>query len=59
MTDLPSKIVVEVLTPETVSRLEARDEDLRKEIKNLENRMDGLHRTIYELIDAIGTLRKR
>lgn len=59
MPDLPERIVVEVLTPETVNRLEARDEELRKEIKNLENRMDGLHRTIYELIDAIGKLRKK
>lgn len=59
MPDLPERIVVEVLTPETVNRLEARDEELRKEIKNLENRMDGLHRTIYELIDAIGQLRKK
>lgn len=59
MPDLPERIVVEVLTPETVNLLEARDEELRKEIKNLENRMDGLHRTIYELIDAIGKLRKK
>lgn len=58
MPELPDRIVVEVLTPETVRRLEARDEELRKEIKNLESRMDGIHRTIYELIDAIGKLRK-
>ena len=60
MNDKPERrIVLEVLTPETVSRLEARDDDLRQEINNINKRMDGLHRTIYELIDAIGKLRKK
>lgn len=59
MSDFPERIVVEVVTPETVSRLEARDEDLREQLNNLNKRVDGLHRTIYELIDTIGKLRKK
>lgn len=59
MPDFPERIVVEVVTPETVSRLEARDEDLREQLNNLNKRVDGLHRTIYELIDTIGKLRKK
>lgn len=50
---------MEVLTPETVKRLEARDDELREEIAKIDNRMSGLHRTIYELIDTIAQLRKK
>ena len=53
------RIVVEVLTPESVSRLEARDEELREEIHRLEGVIEGLHRTLYEVIEAISKLRKK
>lgn len=60
MSDKPERrIILEVLTPEIVKRLEARDDELREEIAKLDNRMSGLHRTIYELIDTIGKLRKK
>ena len=53
------RIIVEVISHADVARLEARDEELRSEIKRLEGKVDGLHRTIYELIEAIGKLRKK
>lgn len=60
MNDKPERrIILEVLTPESVKRLEARDDELREEINNLNNRISGLHRTIYELIDTIAQLRKK
>lgn len=60
MSDKPERrIILEVLTPESVKRLEARDDELRDEIANLNNRISGLHRTIYELIDTIAQLRKK
>lgn len=60
MSDKPDRrIILEVLTPESVKRLEARDDELREEIINLNNRISGLHRTIYELIDTIAQLRKK
>ena len=53
------RIVIEVLTPEAVQRLEARDEALRVELQALENRVEGLHATMYELLEAFGDLKRR
>ena len=55
----PERIVLEVVSPEVVSRLEARDDALRAEISQLENKLEGLHRTIYELLETIGSLRSK
>lgn len=55
----PEKIVLEVVSPEVVSRLEARDEALREEVSRLEDKLEGLHRTIYELLETIGSLRNK
>lgn len=55
----PRRIIVEVISAADVARLEARDEDLRLEISRLEGKVDGLHRTIYELIETIGKLRSK
>lgn len=53
----PMKISVELLSSADVKRLEARDEDLRQLIEQQDRRIEGLHRTVYELIDVIGKLR--
>ena len=55
----PRRIIVELISAADVARLEARDEDLRCEISRLEGKVDGLHRTIYELIETIGKLRTK
>lgn len=53
----PLRIVVEVVSSADVKRLEARDEDLRSLIKLQDAKIEGLHRTIYELMDIISKLR--
>lgn len=55
--DQPVRIVVEVVSHADVKRLEARDEEIRELIKNQDKRIEGLHRTLYELIEAIGKRR--
>lgn len=57
--DLPTHIVVEVVSSADVKRLEDRDEDIRSEVARLESKLDGLHRTIYELIETIGNIRNK
>ena len=57
--DQPVRIVVEMVPSEAVKRLETRDDDLRDEIKRLEKRIEGLNRTIYELMDVISKLRSK
>lgn len=55
----PTRIVVELVSSESVRRLEARDDDLREEIKRLEKRLEGLNRSFYELLEAIAQQRKK
>ena len=55
----PIHVVVEVVSNEAVRRLEGRDEDIREEVKRLEKRIEGLNRTIYELMETIGKLRNK
>ena len=54
---LPNKIIVELVSSADVKRLEARDEELREIIRQQERKIDGLHRTVYELMDLISKLR--
>ena len=51
--DIPERIIVEVVSSSDVKRLEGRDEDIRKEIQELARRVDGLHRTLYELLSTL------
>lgn len=53
------RIIIEMVSHADVARLEARDEDIRAEVKALERKLEGLHRTMYELIDTIASLRGR
>lgn len=59
MSDEPIRIVVEVVSAADVKRLEGRDEDVREEVRQLAGRVDGLHRTIYELMEAISKHRDK
>lgn len=56
---IPDKIIIEVVSHADVERLERRDEDLRNEIKALDLKIEGLHRTIYELMETIARLRSK
>lgn len=53
------KIVVELVQSADVTRLEARDEELRNEIKQLEKKIEGLHRTLYESLEAVAKIRNK
>lgn len=55
----PTRIVVELVSSESVRRLEARDDDLREEIKRLEKRLEGLNRSFYELLETIAQQRRK
>lgn len=55
----PVRVVVELISSADVKRLEGRDEDVRAEVRRLEAKIDGLHRTIYDLMETIGTLRSK
>lgn len=55
----PVRIVVEVVSHADVRRLEARDDDVLAEVRRLESKLDGLHRTIYEVMEAMSNLRGR
>ena len=53
----PIRVVVEVVSNDAVRRLEGRDDDIRDEVRKLEKRIEGLNRTIYELMETISKLR--
>ena len=55
----PVKVVVELVQSADVRRLEARDEELRNEIKQLEKKVEGLHRTLYESLEAVARFRSK
>lgn len=55
----PVKIVVELVQSADVRRLEARDEELRNEIKQLEKKLEGLHRTLYDSLEAVARIRNK
>lgn len=55
----PTRIVVELVSSESVRRLEARDDELREEIKRLEKRLEGLNRSFYELLETIAQQRRK
>lgn len=54
----PIRVIVEVVSSADVKRLEDRDDDVRAEVTRLEGKLEGLHRTIYELLETIGRYRK-
>lgn len=54
----PVRVVVEVVTPEVVSRLEADNTLLRQEMKQLRDKHEALHRTVYRLLDVVAELKR-
>lgn len=55
----PVRVVVELMSPADVKRLDDSDDDIRKQIKELERKLEGLHRTIYDVMEALGRLRDK
>lgn len=64
MSERPERrIIVEVCDHAAVERLrqeiKQQDDLHRAEVEALQRRLDGLHRTLYEVIDTIGHLRSK
>lgn len=55
----PTRIIVELVSSADVKALEARDDELRKEIADLRRRIEGLHRVLYDTIEALGGRRSK
>ena len=55
--DRPIRVIVEVVSSADVSRLEARDEDIREEVKQLRRENEALRRSFYELLEVFGEIR--
>lgn len=57
------RIVVEIFSHEEAARLrnemKLQDDLHRSEIQRLEKRIVGLHNTLYEVIEALGSLRNK
>ena len=58
MPDRERRIIVEVVTPEVVSRLEADNALLRQEMKQLRDRHEALHRTVYRLLETVADMKR-
>lgn len=54
----PHKVVVEVVTPEVVSRLDAENQALRKELTQLKGQHGKLHETVYLLMEKVTDLKR-
>lgn len=57
--DQPIRIVVELVQSADVKALEARDEDLKKEVAELRRRVDGLHKVLFEAMEALRGYRSK
>lgn len=58
MADQPFRVVVEVVTPEVVTRLEADNAALRQELTQLRQQHNSLHATVYRLMDRFADLNR-
>lgn len=56
MPDQPFRVVVEVVTPEVVARLEKENQQLLQEVAQLRQQHNSLHATVYRLMDRFADL---
>lgn len=59
MADQERRIVVEVVSHSDVARLEARDEAVKAEVAQLRSELNGLRMRLYEIMEAIGDIRRQ
>lgn len=52
------KVVVEIATPEVINRLQADNDALRTDLKQLRSEKDTLHHTVYRLLEVVSELKK-
>ena len=53
------RIIVEVVSPAVVERLEADNALLRQEVKQLRDKHEALHRTVYRLLETVADLKRQ
>lgn len=58
MADQPFRVVVEVVTPEVVTRLETENAALRQVLSLLRQQHNSLHATVYKLMDRFADLNR-
>lgn len=58
MADNDRRIVVELISHSDVARLEARDEAIREENAQLRRELNALRTRLYEVMEAIGDIRR-
>lgn len=58
MSDQPFRVVVEVVTPEVVTRLEKENQQLLQEVAQLRQQHNSLHATVYRLMDRFADLNR-
>ena len=58
MADQPFRVVVEVVTPEVVTRLEKDNAELRQELTQLRQQHNSLHATVYRSMDRLADLNR-
>lgn len=63
MNEQEKRIVVEIFSHEEAARLRAEmqqmDQRHQAELDRLEKRIQGLHSTLYECLDALGSLKSK
>ncbi len=55
MADNDCRIIVELVSSADVARLEALHQDSLAKIQDLQRQIDGLHRTVYDLLEAFSS----
>lgn len=58
MADQERRIVIELVSHTDVARLEARDEAIKAENAQLRKELNAVRARLYELMEAIGDLRR-
>lgn len=58
MAEQERRIVVELISHSDVARLEARDDAIREEIVQLRKELNAFRMRLYEVMEAIGDLRR-
>lgn len=58
MADQERRIVVELISHSDVARLEARDDAIREEIAQLRRELNASRMRLYEVMEAIGDIRR-
>lgn len=54
----PFKIIIEMVTPESVNALKRENEELRHELKRMQAQHNGLHETVYRFMENFAEMKR-